>query len=62
MLLTVLVWAYAHGEASSRRLEELCATDVAFRLICAGNLPDHSAIARFRKDFGGRCWGSLLRC
>ena len=52
MLLTVLVWAYAHGESSSRRMEELCATDVAFRLICAGNLPDHSTIARFRKDFG----------
>jgi hypothetical protein len=24
---------------------------VAFRVICAGNLPDHSTIARFRKDF-----------
>ena len=52
MLLAVLVWAYAHGESSSRRMEELCRTDVAFRLICAGNLPDHSTIARFRKDLG----------
>jgi transposase len=52
MLVAVLVWAYAHGESSSRRMEELCRTDVAFRLICAGNLPDHSTIARFRKDFG----------
>jgi transposase len=52
MLLGVLVWAYAHKETSSRRLEELCRTDVAFRVICAGNLPDHSTIARFRKDFG----------
>src|SRR4051795_2854140 len=52
MLVAVLVWAYAHREASSRRLEELCRTDVAFRVICAGNLPDHSTIARFRKDFG----------
>ena len=32
-------------------MEELCRTDVAFRVICAGNLPDHSTIARFRKDF-----------
>jgi transposase len=55
MLLTVLVWAYAHGEASSRRMEELCRTDVAFRLICAGNLPDHSTIARFRKESGDAC-------
>ena len=38
---TVLVWAYAHGITSSRRIEELCRTDVAFRVICAGNLPDH---------------------
>jgi transposase len=53
MLLTVLVWAYAHRVRSSRQMEEACRTDVAFRLICAGNLPDHSTIARFRKDFGG---------
>ena len=52
MLLLVLVWAYAHRVRSSRQMEELCRTDVAFRLICAGNLPDHSTIARFRKDFG----------
>ena len=52
MLVAVLVWAYAHEVTSSRRMEELCRTDVAFRLICAGNLPDHCTIARFRKDFG----------
>jgi len=57
MLVTVLVWAYAQGVRSSRRMEELCRTDVAFRLICAGNLPDHSTIARFRKDFGGAVAG-----
>ena len=57
MLVTVLVWAYAHGVTSSRRMEELCATDVAFRLICAGNLPDHSTIARFRKEFPGAVAG-----
>jgi transposase len=51
MLATVLVWAYAHGVTSSRRMEELCRTDVAFRLICAGNLPDHVTFARFRGDF-----------
>src|SRR5690242_4237852 len=30
MLVTVLVWAYAHGVRSSRRMEELCRTDVAW--------------------------------
>jgi transposase len=51
MLVTVLVWAYAHKVTSSRRMEELCRTDVAFRLICGGNLPDHSTLARFRGAF-----------
>jgi transposase len=51
MLVTVLVWAYAHGVASSREIERLCGTDVAFRVICGGNLPDHVTIARFRGDF-----------
>src|SRR5580704_17496107 len=51
MLVTVLVWAYAHGVTSSREIERLCGTDVAFRVICAGNLPDHVTFARFRADF-----------
>src|SRR5215471_10789979 len=53
MLVAVLVWAYANGVTSSRRIEQLCGTDVAFRLICAGNLPDHATIARFRAAFAG---------
>src|ERR1700755_71962 len=51
MLVTVLVWAYANRVTSSRRMEELCRTDVAFRVICGGNLPDHSTLARFRQQF-----------
>jgi transposase len=52
MLVTVLVWAYAHQVTSSRRIEQLCHTDVAFKVICGGNLPDHVTIARFRGEFG----------
>src|SRR6266481_2191599 len=51
MLVTVLVWAYAHQVTSSRRIEQLCGTDVAFKVICGGNLPDHVTIARFRSAF-----------
>jgi transposase len=51
MLVAVLVWAYASGITSSRRIERLCGQDVAFRVICAGNLPDHVTIARFRQQF-----------
>jgi transposase len=51
MLVAVLVWAYAHQVTSSRRIEQLCGTDVAFRVICAGNTPDHVTFARFRAAF-----------
>jgi transposase len=53
MLVTVLVWAYAHKVTSSREIERLCGTDVAFRVICAGNQPDHVTFARFRGAFPG---------
>jgi transposase len=50
MLLTLFVYAMAHGESSSRRIERLCHTDVAFRVICAQDVPDHTVLARFRKN------------
>jgi transposase len=53
MLVTLLIWAYANGVTSSRRIERLCGQDVAFRVICAGQLPDHVTIARFRQQFAG---------
>ena len=53
MLVTLLVWAYANGVTSSRRIEAACAADVSFRVICAGGAPDHVTIARFRAGFGG---------
>lgn len=48
MLLALLVYAYAVGERSSRRIERLCTEHVAFRVLCAQDVPDHSTIARFR--------------
>jgi Transposase DDE domain/Transposase domain (DUF772) len=39
---------------SSRRIEGLCRTDVAFKVICGGGpAPDHVTIARFRAGLGG---------
>jgi transposase len=32
MLLALLIYAYAHGVRSSRQIERLCETDVAFTL------------------------------
>jgi transposase len=52
MLTALLVWAYANRVTSSRRIEGLCRTDIAFRIICAGDVPDHVTIARFRAGLG----------
>ncbi len=55
MMLALLLYAYTHKVRSSREIERLCQTDVAFRVICAGNAPDHSTIARFRQDQAALC-------
>ena len=49
MLITVLVYAMWQGVRSSRQIEARCHTDVAFRIACAQDPPDHSTIARFRQ-------------
>ena len=50
MLLALLIYAYAVGQRSSRQIERLCQTDVAFRIVCAQDAPDHATIARFRAE------------
>ena len=50
LLLGVLLYGYAVGVRSTRAIERLCATDVAFRVACAQDVPDHSTLARFRQD------------
>ena len=35
MLLALLIYAYAMGQRSSRRIEELCVDHVAYRVLCA---------------------------
>jgi transposase len=49
MMVTLLLYAYAIGERSSRRIERRCIEDVAARVICANQRPDHTTIARFRQ-------------
>jgi transposase len=50
VLLGLLVYGYARGLRSSRKIERACAEDVAFRVICAQDAPDHATIARFRRQ------------
>lgn len=48
MVLTLLIWGWAQGVRSSRVIERLCGRDVAYRIICAGDAPDHVTVSRFR--------------
>jgi transposase len=47
-MVALLLYAYAVGERSSRRIERRCLEDVAFRVIMTNHVPDHATIARFR--------------
>ena len=51
MLLGVLVYGYATGVFSSRKLERATYDSVAFRFIAANDHPDHYTIAAFRRRF-----------
>jgi transposase len=49
MVVALLLYAYARGNRSSRGIERECQEDVAYRVICANRVPDHSTIADFRR-------------
>ena len=49
LLLGVLVYGYATGVFSSRKLERATYDSVAFRFIAANEHPDHDTIATFRR-------------
>ncbi|HEV2866186.1 MAG TPA: transposase [Allosphingosinicella sp.] len=63
MMVALLLYGYAIGERSSRRLERRCIEDVATRVICANRAPDHTTIARFRQRHEaalGELFGEVL--
>src|SRR5499427_7290223 len=51
VLLGLLVYGYATGVFSSRKLERATHDSVAFRFIAANDHPDHDTIATFRRRF-----------
>src|SRR6266853_971389 len=51
LLLGLLVYGYATGVFSSRKLERVTYDSVAFRFIAANEHPDHDTIATFRRRF-----------
>jgi transposase len=48
MMVSLLLYAYARGERSSRGDRAQVREDVAYRVIAAQQKPDHATIARFR--------------
>jgi transposase len=51
VLLGILVYGYATGVFSSRKLERATYDSVAFRFVAANQHPDHDTIAAFRRRF-----------
>ena len=61
MLLGVLVYGYATGVFSSRKLERATYDSVAFRYVAANDHPDHDTIATFRRRFLKEIEGLFVR-
>jgi transposase len=51
LLLGLIIYGYATGVFSSRRLERATYDSVAFRFVAANQHPDHDTIATFRRRF-----------
>jgi len=50
MMLGLLIYCYATGTFSSRRIEMLTSESVSVRLLCADTHPDHDTICKFRRE------------
>lgn len=64
MMVKVLLYAYATGTYSSRRIESQLQDSVALRFLAAGNEPDFRTISDFRKRHGealSELFGQVLR-
>src|SRR5271170_4344068 len=61
LLLGLLVYGYATGAFSSRKLERATYDSVAFRFIAANEHPDHDTIATFRRRFLKEIEGLFVR-
>ena len=51
MLLALLIFGYATGTYSSRRIEQATYDSLAFRYLAANTHPDHDTLCAFRKRF-----------
>lgn len=51
VLLGLLIYGYANGVHSSRKIERATYDSVAFRFVAANTHPDHDTLAAFRRRF-----------
>lgn len=51
-LMSLLIYGYATGVFSSRRIEMATYDSVAFRYLACNRHPDHDTLATFRRRFG----------
>ena len=49
MMVKVLIYAYATGTFSSRKMARKLEEDIAFRMLAAGNFPQHRTLCEFRR-------------
>ncbi|MFO1130417.1 MAG: IS1182 family transposase [Hyphomicrobiales bacterium] len=52
LLLSLLIYGYATGTHSSRKIERATYDSLAFRFIACDQHPDHDTLASFRRRFG----------
>jgi len=50
MMLGLLIYSYATGTFSSRKIEKLTHENVAVRFLCGNTHPDHDSICTFRRE------------
>ena len=50
MMLALLIYCYANGIFSSRRIERATHRDIGVRFIAANTHPDHDTICKFRRE------------
>jgi transposase len=61
-MLKLLVYGYAYGIRSSRKLERATHHNLSFVWLMGGLRPDHKTIARFRRDHSGALAQVLRQC
>jgi len=61
MLAALLLYGYATGTHSSRKIEQACYDSVAFRYIAANTHPDHDTLCTFRRRFLSELQGLFVQ-